>query len=199
LVACGSDRGLDERLLRTASQGDRKKVAQLIARGAHVDVIDEDGWTPLLWASAHGNEGAVEALLDAGANRQAVTRREHQGPLILAGKWNRVEVVQTLLKRGFPTGQRDSIGLSALMWTSLQGRTDVAKALLDAGAPVETVDSDGNTPLILAARRGHLDTVQLLLQRGARPEDRNVDGETAASLAAADDYPDVVALLKPRP
>jgi ankyrin repeat protein len=199
LTACGSNGGLDERLLRAATQGDKKKVAELIKRGAHVDVIDEDGWTPLLWASAHGNEGAVEALLEAGANRQAVTRREHQGPLILAGKWNRVEVVQTLLGRGFSIGQRDSIGWSALMWTSLQGRTDVVKALLDAGAPVETVDSDGNTPLILAARRGHMDTVRLLLARGARPEVRNVDGETAASLAAADDYPDVASLLKTRP
>lgn len=199
LAACGSNGDLDARLLRAATQGDKRKVAQLLARGAHVDVVDEDGWTPLLWASAHGNEGAVEALLEAGANRQAVTRREHQGPLILAGKWNRVEVVQTLLNRGFPTGQRDSIGWSALMWASLQGRTDVVKALLAAGAPVETVDSDGNTPLILAARRGHLDTVQLLLQYGARPEDLNVDGETAASLAASDDYPDVAALLKSRP
>jgi ankyrin repeat protein len=195
LAACGSDRGLDARLLRAATQGDKKKVAELIQRGAHVDVVDEDGWTPLLWASAHGNEGAVEALIDAGANRQAVTPRERQGPLILAGKWNRVEVVQTLLSRGFPTGQRDSIGWSALMWASLQGRTDVVKALLDVGAPVETVDSDGNTPLILAARRGHSDTVRLLLERGARPEARNVDGETAASLATADDYPEVAAVL----
>jgi ankyrin repeat protein len=199
LSACGSGNSLDARLLRSATQGDKKKVAELIARGAHVDAVDEDGWTPLLWAAAHGNEGAVEALLDAGADRQAVTRRESQGPLILAAKWNRVEVVQTLLNRGLPRNQRDSIGWNALMWASLQGRTDVAKALLDAGAGIETVDSDGNTPLILAARRGHLETVQLLLERGARPGARNVDGETAQTLAAADDYPEVAALLKPKP
>ena len=199
LAACGSDGGLDARLLRSATQGDKKKVAELIRRGAHVDVVDDDGWTPLLWASAHGNEGAVEALLDAGANREAVTRREQQGALTLAAKWNRVEVVQYLLGRGLSKNQRDSIGWNALMWASLQGRTDVVKAILDSGAQVEIVDSDGNTPLILAARRGHLDTVQLLLQRGARTGSRNVDGETAESLAATNEYPEIAALLKAHP
>ena len=200
LTACGSsNRGLDARLLRTATQGDKKKVAELIARGAHVDALDEDGWTPLLWAAAHGNEETVEALLDAGANREAATRLERQSALTLAAKWNRVEVVETLLRRGLAPNRRDSIGWSALMWASLQGRTDVVKVLLDGGATIETVDSDGNTPLILAARRGRLQTVRLLLDRGARPGARNVDGETARSLALADDYPEVAALLKPRP
>ena len=199
LIGCGSDRSLDARLLRTATQGDKKKVAELIKRGAHVDALDEDGWTPFLWAAAHGNEETVEALLDAGADREAVTRREQQGALILAAKWNRVEVVHILLRRGLSRNQRDSIGWNALMWSSLQGRTDVAKALLDAGAGVETVDSDGNTPLILAARRGHLDTVRLLLEHGARSGARNVDGETASSLATTNEYPEVAALLKSHP
>lgn len=193
-AACGQT-SLDERLMRVATQGDKKKVNELLAKGAHVDAVDEDGWTPLLWAAAHGNEDTVVALLDAGASRQAVTRREQQGPLTLAAKWNRVEVVQTLLRRGLPPNQRDNIGWSALMWASLQGRTDVAGALLDGGASINLTDSDGNTPLILAARRGRLDTVKLLLARGARADARNVDGETAKTLALADDYPDVAALL----
>jgi len=193
-AACGRT-SLDKRLLRVATQGDRRKVNELIAKGAHVDTVDEDGWTPFLWAAAHGNEETVEALLDAGANPRAVTRRERQGALTLAAKWNRVEVVQTLLRRRLAPDSRDNIGWSALMWASLQGRTDVAGALLDGGAAIDIVDSDRNTPLILAARRGRLDTVKLLLSRGARADARNVDGETAKSLALADDYPDVAALL----
>jgi ankyrin repeat protein len=199
LAACGgSGHNLDARLIRVASQGDRKKVLELLARGAHVDAQDEDGWTPLLWAAAHGNEETLAALLDNGASREAVTRRERQGPLTLAAKWNRVEVVSLLLQRGFPPGRRDSIGWTALMWASLQGRTDVVKVLLDGGANIETTDSDGNTPLILAARRGRLETVRLLLDRGANPERRNVDGETARSLALAADYAEVAALMPER-
>lgn len=193
-AACGRT-SLDQRLLRVATQGDRKKVNELLAKGANVDALDDDGWTPLLWAAAHGNEDTVGALLDAGANPQAVTRRERQGALTLAAKWNRVEVVQSLLRRRLRPDSRDNIGWSALMWASLQGRTDVAAALLDGGASIDIVDSDGNTPLILAARRGRLDTVKLLLARGARADARNVDGETAKSLAQANDYPDVAALL----
>src|ERR1700751_3293542 len=128
-AACDSGSSLDRRLLRVATQGDRKKGNELIAKGAHVDAVDEDGWTPFLWAAAHGNEDAVTALLDAGANPLAVTRREQQGALTLAAKWNRVEVVQTLLRRRLRPDSRDNIGWSALMWASLQGRTDVAGAL----------------------------------------------------------------------
>jgi ankyrin repeat protein len=193
-AACGRT-PLDKRLFRAATQGDRRKVNELLARGAHVDAVDDDGWTPLLWAAAHGNEETILALLDAGANPEAVTRRERQGPLTLAAKWNRAEVVRTLLRRRLRPDGRDNIGWSALMWASLLGRTDAAAALLDGGADVNQVDSDGNTPLILAARRGRLDTVKLLLARGARAGARNVDGETARSLALADDYPDVAALL----
>jgi len=194
-AACGQGTSLDQRLMRVATQGDKKKVQELLAKGAHVDAVDDDGWTPLLWAAAHGNEDTVTALLDAGANPLAVTRRERQGALTLAAKWNRVEVVQTLLRRRLRPDSRDNIGWSALMWASLQGRTDVAGALLDGGASIDIVDSDGNTPLILAARRGRLETVKLLLARGARADARNVDGETAKSLAQAGDYPDVAALL----
>lgn len=194
LAACGTP-DLGERLRRAATQGDRRQVQDLIAKGAAVDAADEDGWTPLLWAAAHGNEDTVGALLDAGADRRAATIRERQNALILAARWNRAEVVATLIRRGADVAQRDSIGWPALMWASLKGRTDVVKVLLDGGARVNMLDSDRNTPLILAARQGRLETVKLLLSRGARPDLRNADGDDAESLARKSGYPAVAGLI----
>jgi ankyrin repeat protein len=195
LSACAMRGSLDERLLKTATTGSARQIHLLISQGAHVDTLDDDGWTPLLWASAHGNEGTVGALIDAGANKDAVTRRESQGALTLAAKWNRVEVVKVLMKRGLSVRQRDDIGWTPLMWAALKGRTDVCAALLDGGAVLETVDTDGNRPLILAARQGRLDTVKLLLARGARRDPRNRDGDTAESLARTNGYHDIADLI----
>ncbi len=194
--ACAMRGSLDERLLKTAVNGSSRQIKQLISQGAHVDTVDDDGWTPLLWAAAHGNEETVGALIDAGADKDAVTRRESQGALTLAAKWNRVGVVKELMARGLSTRQRDDIGWTPLMWAALKGRTDVCAALLDGGAVLETVDSDGNRPLILAARQGRLETVKLLLARGARRDPRNRDGDTAESLARANGYPDIADVIK---
>ena len=197
LSACGVRGTLDERLLKAAANGGSRQIRQLLAQGARLEAVDEGGWTPLLWASARGNEDAVGALIDAGADKQAVTRRERQNALTVAAKWNRVGVVVELMKRGVAHRQRDAIGWTPLMWACLKGRTDVVAALLDGGDDLETSDPDGNRPLILAARQGRIETAKLLLSRGARRDARNRDGDTAESLARAKGYPDLADLLKP--
>ena len=48
-------------------------VRELLARGADVEAMSEDGWTPLLAASFGGRVEVVRALLDAGANKWHVS------------------------------------------------------------------------------------------------------------------------------
>ena len=47
-------------------------VKTLLAKGANVNLRDNDGWTALYMASYHGHEAVVETLLD----RSAVTVKE---------------------------------------------------------------------------------------------------------------------------
>ena len=123
LLGCSSG-DLDTQLIHASKEGNGPNVSALLARGATVTAQDEDGWTPLMWAAAHGDEASVGALLDAGADIRVTTRTERQSPLTLAAKWNRVGVVALLLRRGAAVQARDAIGWTALMWASLQGRTD---------------------------------------------------------------------------
>jgi ankyrin repeat protein len=79
-----------------------KAVAALISHGADVNARKGDGETPLMWASRWGHAKVVEALLDAGADKELkansggwkgktaldMARRENKGDVvaILGGK-----------------------------------------------------------------------------------------------------------------
>lgn len=195
-LACA--RAPEQRLLRAAELGDPATVAALLAAGTDVDCRDRGGWTPLMHAAAHGDAESVRILIAHGASPFVTTRRDEQGPLILAARWNRVEVVRAVLQFSKRIDREDSIGWPALMWAAHLGRTDVVAALLDAGADPNCRDSDHNTPLINAARRGHLATVKLLLAHGAKRQSATVNGDTAETLALRGGHAEVAALLKGR-
>ena len=62
----------DVRLLEAARSGDVRRVRSLLGKGLDVDVADEDGVTPLIFAAMSGHVAVVSELLKAGANRQHV-------------------------------------------------------------------------------------------------------------------------------
>mmetsp|Transcript_112332 Transcript_112332/g.324480 ORF Transcript_112332/g.324480 Transcript_112332/m.324480 type:complete len:207 (-) Transcript_112332:286-906(-) len=66
-----TDAGLTP-LMYAAKSGCVAMCRLLLARGARLDVMDEDGWRPLHFAAAFGNADACGALVDAGADATAV-------------------------------------------------------------------------------------------------------------------------------
>lgn len=119
------------------------------------DSTDQHDMTALMRASREGNEGAVAALLAAGARvNQKV--RGHSG----------VRVMLAFLAWMQQLPKRDA-GYTALHYAAAGGNVGTARLLLDGGADVVAVAKAGETPLSLAARRGHGELVLLLLARGA--------------------------------
>ena len=79
-----------------------KAVAALISHGADVNARMEEDWTPLMLASYYGNAKVVEALLDAGADKELKAtsgRREGNTALDIARDVNKGEVVAILRRR----------------------------------------------------------------------------------------------------
>jgi len=136
------------------------------AAGAHDQpAYDENGWTPLMHASANGQEHRVSALLEAGEDPNDKMRRHADG---------------------------DIIGGSALLLASAEGHEQVVRLLLDHGAhPGEAYDShDGATCLHYAAAHGHVAIATSLLScpgpgGGAAPDAVKRGGITALMLAAS--------------
>ena len=77
-------------------------VAALISHGADVNARDQYGRTPLMRASGYGRAKVVEALLDAGADKQLkATSGDWEGKtaLDLARDENKGDVVAILERR----------------------------------------------------------------------------------------------------
>jgi len=104
-------------------------VRELIAAGAEINVHDDNGLTPLLWASAAGNEHIASVLLDAGANvnarsRVRISRRLYLTvtPLIYSvinstnDRTGAIRLIRLLIDRGADVEARDSQGRTALKW-----------------------------------------------------------------------------------
>ena len=72
----------------------------LLNAGANVDPMDANGDTPLHMACLRGHLRAVQVLLDAGANRDAVVLRSGYTPMHAASCYGHLDVVKELCERG---------------------------------------------------------------------------------------------------
>lgn len=101
--------GKDGQKLSLRDEADGKRlpiVSALISFGAEVNAKDNDGWTPLLWASWSGLPQVVEELVAKGAD---VSVRDAQGnsALGLAAQRGNVAVVKMLLDKGAKPSEQD--------------------------------------------------------------------------------------------
>jgi ankyrin repeat protein len=68
LAGCASaPPDMNQDLIRASRTGDLTKVKTLINKGADLNAVDRDGWTPYLAASAEGNWRVMKLLADHGA------------------------------------------------------------------------------------------------------------------------------------
>lgn len=62
-------------------------------RGADIDCLDKDNYTPLLVAASEGHKQVVTLLLEKGANLKA-TDRHDKTAIFLAAEENRVDILK---------------------------------------------------------------------------------------------------------
>jgi len=194
---------LNSALMYAAWAGSVELTEMLLNKGADIEQMNSIGMTPLMFSVAYvrdkspavTKENAVKtaALL---LNRGAIVDNCKFAPNT---KFLKVDLPEgtpsTVNPMGFSKGGG---GISALMYTAMNGFIEGAKLLLDRGAKIE-LQQYGNkwTPLMIAANADKTPMVNYLLDRGAKIEAVDTVGSNSLLIASNGLFYDTVsALLK---
>ncbi|KAM7534964.1 hypothetical protein Aperf_G00000094692 [Anoplocephala perfoliata] len=118
----------------------------------NIDIRDNKGFTPLLWACANGQKATVELLLWRGANAFA-RGINGENALLLAAVKGHYDVVLYLLRAGLDVNESDELDNTALMFAAYGNHVAIVSLLLDWGADVTAQNADGWDALQIAKRR----------------------------------------------
>ena len=138
---------------------------------------------PLFIAAYYGRLSDVNALLAAGANKEAAMT-DGATPLLVAALNGHLPVVNALLAAGANKNSAMTSGATPLYIAAQNGHLHVVTALLEAGANKEAALTSGVTPLHVAAQNGHLPVVNALLAAGANKDATTTNGATPLYVAA---------------
>ena len=171
----------------------RSGFRRLCCNLSPVVVVPEGGETPLHDLAGFENPAIVRALLEAGADPNALDVSGHPPLSFWAGVGGNPQVLTALLEAGAKFQTRDIDGFVQLHIAAERDRPASVKALLGAGAVLNTRNNAGRTALHAAAASVELNqaavsaaaAVAVLLEAGADPNARDNSGSTPLHLAPA--------------
>lgn len=186
---------LETCLLSAIMHGDIKGIKYFLELGADIECIDEEGRTPLYWASYYGQTQAALLLMEYGANVNSMTHT-CATPLFIAALMGHTETVLALCDKGATVEVRETDGsMTPLFAAALNGHTEVVLALCERGADIESSDCIGVSPLFMAAAQGHKETVLALATRGADIHAVDDNGWNIPCVVAQNGHAEILAIL----
>lgn len=173
-------------------QGTGDVARMLLAAGAPANGDPDDSETTLITAASYGDADVARALIEAGADTDAVAAADAGGvpggtALLHAGVFGMTDVVDVLVASGArvqgiveAAAAGDVTGfltddtpldhrVRALTMAAGHDRVEVIAALLAVGTPVDAVDAWGSTALQVATENGWTASAAALLAAGATP------------------------------
>ena len=155
-------------VMAAARTGAPAVVKALLARGADANVHDGRlGETALMWAAAENHAGAIDLLIEHGAD---VNARSKPADFPRFSFGDGIVALMMTLPRGHWT---------PLMYAARQGAFDATRSLARGKADLDLQDPEGTTALMLALNNAHYDVAALLVEQGADPNVADVTGMTA--------------------
>ena len=164
--------------------GDIGTIKEVLDAGAIVDIIDMEGWTPLMNAAIEGVVEITKLLVERGANPNYIvtsklsSKTEGRTPLMNAAFNGHVEVIQVLLNAGASVNDETPLGASALSF-AINARVRSSKVLFVTSILPDSFESkdeayEFNDDLL----KRSLEVIKVLIAQGADLTCR-VDGVNA--------------------
>jgi ankyrin repeat protein len=157
--------------------GDAAEVARQLKRDPKLATAWTDfGWSALHLAAFSGAPGAVQLLLDRGAEINARARTKFKNtPLQTALLTGQLATAKLLLERGADPLVRQAHGFTPLQEAAQHGRRDLVDLLLAAGAEINSRADDGRTAVTEALRGKHPELADYLRSKGGRGAEITAD------------------------
>lgn len=186
---------LNLQLISAIKAKELQRVQELLEKGADpTKTLELGGITPIAIAAMSGATEVIRALLQAGAEVDAVTSKvaipntspiqiaTNSTPVILAARCGWAFTVAALLEAGADLYRKDGEGLSAYDWACINNFKSVENVLCQA--ELNATNEDNDTLLMNVAARCQVQLVQILLDRGAEVNIISKDGYTPLARAA---------------
>ena len=156
------------------------------------------GTSPMADAAMRGDKAAVEALIRAKADPNAL-QADGATAIQWAAYRNDLELAQLLIAAGANVNAPNHDGATPLSLAAENGSAAMIEKLIEAGADPNQRLANGETPLMMAARNGNVAAIKVLLDHKA---DVNIKetlrGTTALMWAAEQGHSDAVKALVAR-
>lgn len=182
----GASAVMGDALLKASQDNNPARVKELLERGASPDLQDENGLTPLHYATTNEQLDMVQLLLGHDANPD-MQDNDGYTPLHWAAYSGFLDIVKELVRYGADPDVKNDESKTATDLASEEGYTDIEELLLTYGA---------TSALFQAIEDGDADAVQkILAQDNVDLEQTDEDGRTFLHWATIDNHPKIVKML----
>jgi ankyrin repeat protein len=151
----------------------------LADHNAHLNIVDENGWTAIMFASRYNQAAIIELLCDRHADINMLNNYNISA-LCLASRNANIEAARVLLARGANVDSGDPPLIAACMFphedeeadmdmsTFWARRCEIVIELVRHNADLNVVDAQGHGPLYFAEMSNQQDIVAVLREAGCR-------------------------------
>ena len=163
--------------------GVEQLLDKIFPRGAEVNQLFLDDWTPLHIVAYAGHLSTASKLLMCGAEVHAESRAKCLTPLHIAAQQGHADLVRLLLLHQANPHSQSSSGSTPFYRASRGGSLEVLEILKNQGSDVNATTWDNWTALHEAVIQDNIAMVKKLLAWGTDPSIRTLNGKIALTFA----------------
>lgn len=169
LLSAASGLGIIRRGLNI-NAGHHNVLAELILRGADVNVVSGHRRTPLSFAARAGDVIALEMLLQYDANVNISDDTGKTPIYFVPSTDDGLVIIRRLVQEGADVNHVDNDGYTALLQHARQSNTETLKVLIAEGADPLVTTKEGRSALQMASMYCISEMTRALLEAGANPQ-----------------------------